>query len=455
MTKPTSEQVTFLAAGSGATQRTALDKLRDVVSVKDFGAVGDGVADDTAAIQAAVTYAALSSSSSVTFPPTSNAYKVTGSINLFSRMMLIGNNARINFSGSANLFQIPLVEKTTIKDLHIFGSNAANTYAINVVGVGGIGGNSVTIENCIIKDFGDVATGSGGGIYVGADTARLSIVRNLISCAGTGITIRAPVDGMNISDNHISGGNSRAIDIDLATGSATGMVFHNIMTNKNGAIKIAATASATLYVLLNEYEQTGTIVNASNAAYEFLASNIFADGNYGAIADKATYVFYVADAVFNGTFSNNRGSTDGTKTIFRVGSSTAFNRYVNNISYNTNGVLLYSDPAHPGITQWPSRTAPVTITTASYTVPTNDQAFVQQLIFNHAGSMVVTLPSASANTGRSLLLKTTQAQTVDSASSNVVPLAGGAAGTAILTATAGKYAELVSDGTNWVIMSAN
>jgi hypothetical protein len=65
MTKPTSEQVTFLAAGSGATQRTALDKLRDVVSVKDFGAVGNGVADDTAAIQAAIT---ASANKSVYFP---------------------------------------------------------------------------------------------------------------------------------------------------------------------------------------------------------------------------------------------------------------------------------------------------------------------------------------------------------------------------------------------------
>ena len=69
-TKPTSEQVTFLQAGTGATQRTALAKLRDTVSVKDFGAVGDGVADDTAAFQAAI------DASSVVYVPAGN-YRIT------------------------------------------------------------------------------------------------------------------------------------------------------------------------------------------------------------------------------------------------------------------------------------------------------------------------------------------------------------------------------------------
>ena len=67
----------------------------------------------------------------------------------------------------------------------------------------------------------------------------------------------------------------------------------------------------------------------------------------------------------------------------------------------------------------------------------------------------VNLPSASFWPGREIMIKTITNQAVNSFSTNIFPLTGGALSSNILTNTAGKFATLVSDGTNWQIRQAN
>lgn len=93
---------------------------------------------------------------------------------------------------------------------------------------------------------------------------------------------------------------------------------------------------------------------------------------------------------------------------------------------------------------------PITVTT-DYVVAAG--AFA--VISNRGASNQMTLPAASSNGGRILFFLTIQAFTVVSASSNVVPRTGGAAGTAILPATDGAWALLQSDNVNWVTIASS
>jgi hypothetical protein len=94
--------------------------------------------------------------------------------------------------------------------------------------------------------------------------------------------------------------------------------------------------------------------------------------------------------------------------------------------------------------------APVT-KTADFTVANGEIWYIN----NKSGSTcTVTLPAASSWTGRELTFKNMQAQTLVSASSNVVPIDSTTAGTAILLGVVGNWATMVSDGTNWIIMQA-
>lgn len=82
----------YAPAGTGAVARTVQAKLRESVSVKDFGAVGDGVTDDTAAIQAAIDSLGASTGGTIYLPV--GTYRTTAILACTQRgVSLIGDGA--------------------------------------------------------------------------------------------------------------------------------------------------------------------------------------------------------------------------------------------------------------------------------------------------------------------------------------------------------------------------
>lgn len=73
----------YTASGTGAVTRSLTDKAREIVSVKDFGAVGDGITDDTTAI-----LAALAAHDSLFLP--SGTYLISAAIILEDNKNLFG-----------------------------------------------------------------------------------------------------------------------------------------------------------------------------------------------------------------------------------------------------------------------------------------------------------------------------------------------------------------------------
>ena len=86
-----SANVTYTAPYTSSVQRTGQSKYSDVISVKDFGAVGNDSNDDTAEIQAAIDAAASRGGGTVYFP--SGTYKISGELAISGgAIKLLGEN---------------------------------------------------------------------------------------------------------------------------------------------------------------------------------------------------------------------------------------------------------------------------------------------------------------------------------------------------------------------------
>lgn len=186
---------------------------------------------------------------------------------------------------------------------------------------------------------------------------------------------------------------------------------------------------------------------ASSFTLATLSHFVASQGTIGSTSAVTTQHGYLVDATLIGATNNygfygNIASTTGRWNIYMNG--TAQNYFNGSVGI---GITIPTSKLH--VVGSFSRGAPVT-KTGNFTLADTEN----WVICNGSATLAVTLPAASGQVGREITIKTIAAFTVTSATANVVPLAGGAAATAILPATAGAWATLVSDGTNWIIMQS-
>lgn len=216
--------------------------------------------------------------------------------------------------------------------------------------------------------------------------------------------------------------------------------YQNVLQDKFGNVIVGASVAVFVYGTT-----TGATLYSGNAT-GLLPSNSVITNSLGEFA------FYAA----NGRYSLSASATNFVTQDFSdfilydpadIGAVTA-----TNVAFTPFGTISATNVQN-AIQELSTDTfsAPFTQTAATYTITSTNYA----VVFNAAASCTVTLPAAALSMGRVLIFKTIAAFTVVSASSNVIALAGGAASTAILSGTAGKFAHLQSDGANWIVLMAN
>lgn len=286
--------VAYIPAGTGAVATNVQAKLRETVSVRDFGAVGDGVTDDTAAIQAAidslpqgvdVTVAVGVSQTTgggiLSFP--AGSYKITANLNITKKKVRIVGPARLVLDAGVTGFAFQYV-----------GSNAHSGCVIqNLDFVGGaigidIGDQAVpipvAIQNCMF------AAQTTAGVKVGQYAYGNTIRDSLFSGCNYGVWSSGQASDGLLIDHNVFEHNTN-YDVYVQNNNTLRITNNTFVLNK----KSPAANAANIYIDTGASSETGS--------YTVIANNKF--GPEGRTAGNCIYITGTTGAIQGVSIENN------------------------------------------------------------------------------------------------------------------------------------------------------
>jgi len=300
-TQSSAAGISYNEGGTGAVTTTVQAKLQQTVSVKDFGATGNGSTDDTAAIQSALN----SGAGAVYFP--SGTYEITNFLTLPNNVMVYGDgwatlisqvtqDKNVFVAGNDNVF-------SNFRAKVVDGSNATFNSCIYAESV-----NNLTVDSCFLElaNFGAVGVQIRnvqnsritnnriyGGKWDGTTAGNAASAADILLYS-SGSSERHIIEG-----NHCLSNNSQGMFIDALGKDGDIVVANNICVTLNpatctptGTWALAASGGVRRHGLLIGYN--------NNTVY---GSRCLVDGN---ICRNTTWTgIYVPQAVYTDIIVSN------------------------------------------------------------------------------------------------------------------------------------------------------
>ena len=254
--------VLYTPSGVGAVARTVKNKLDEIISVKDFGAVGDGVTDDTAAIQAA--FDAVDINGTVRFG--------VGETYLISDTLTAGRPSKIDLRGSRIVTTSAVVDK-----IAIYAAEQLDYVTGFTPFAATKGQSAITVDSSVVVAVGDV-------IEFRSSDVRVAVTGNdyyhgmfaiVLEASGSDLVLdRAFYDTFNVDEVYVWRGHPGGVEIcngevDISSTPA------GVSSNTGITVRTNNIFVHNMRFVGNQYAGIGLHVSGVNAVVEnCTASNI-------------------------------------------------------------------------------------------------------------------------------------------------------------------------------------